>query len=283
VTSPFRSEDGVDQYLRDIRDVPLLKLDEERALARRMTRPGADALRAREHFIRANLRLVVSIAKHYTNRGLSFLDLIEEGNVGLLRAVSKFDLRRECRFSTYATWWIRQAMRRALMNAGRTVRLPSHIIELLARWNTMARLFVQKHGRPPSLGEASEALNLGKQGPELLRRALRASESCSRTVSLGALAEDGGETLPAPAREEPELDTQRIEALLDSITEREALVLRYRYGLYEGHPMTLGEIGRKLRLTRERVRQIQAEAVAKLTRRFAEEEPPTSSPARSRS
>jgi RNA polymerase primary sigma factor len=275
VSIPFGRESGVEQYLLEIRDVPLLKADEERALARRMRRGSSpraeerrDAGQARDRFIRANLRLVVSVAKHYANRGLSFLDLIEEGNMGLLHAVSKFDLRRKCRFSTYATWWIRQAMRRALMNAGRTVRLPSYIVELIARWNAVARAFRQKHGRLPELDEASAALKLGKSGVEILRRALRASEAFSRTASLDALWADHEEEAPGRA-EETAPEPEWIASLLGAIDEREARVLRYRYGLYAGHPMTLGEIGQKLRLTRERVRQIQVAAVAKLNQRFS--------------
>jgi RNA polymerase primary sigma factor len=279
VKPPHARESGVEQYLLEIRDVPLLKADEERDLARRMQRAKSpreeerrDAGRARDRFIRANLRLVVSVAKHYLNRGLSFLDLIEEGNVGLIHAVSKFDLRRNCRFSTYATWWIRQAMRRALMNTGRTVRLPSYVVELIARWNAVARAFSQEHGRPPELSEASAAMELGRGGVEVLGRALRASEAFSRTASLDALWADGEGEGPSRPSEVPAQDRVRIEALLGAIDEREARVLRYRFGLYEGHPMTLGEIGRKLKLTRERVRQIQAAAVAKLNRRFTPED-----------
>jgi RNA polymerase primary sigma factor len=229
-----------------------------------------DAKNARDHFIRANLRLVVSVAKHYANRGLPLLDLIEEGNVGLLHAVSKFDLDRKCRFSTYATWWIRQAMRRALMNAGRAVHLPSYLVEIIARWKVISREFAQKRGRPPEIREAASAMELGKSGPEILRRALRASEAFSRTVSLDAAWAEGEDGAPGKAVEDSREDPAWIETLLGAINEREARVLRYRYGLYEGHPMTLGEIGKKLRLTRERVRQIQVAAVAKLVKRFAE-------------
>jgi len=273
----FGRESGIEQYLLEIRQAPLLKAEEERALAKRMRNADSDrederkdAKHARDLFIRSNLRLVVSVAKQYANRGLSFLDLIEEGNVGLIHAVSKFDLGRNCRFSTYATWWIRQAMRRALMSAGRAVRLPSYLVELIARWNTLAREFARKHGRNPELHEASEALGLGKRGPGVLGRALQASESFSRTVSLDALWAEGDGNVPGVEPEEP-LEPSRIEALLGAIDEREARVLRYRFGLYEGHPLTLGEIGKKLKITRERVRQIQMCALAKLADRFAPE------------
>jgi RNA polymerase primary sigma factor len=272
----FGRESGIEQYLLEIRDVPLLKAEEERALARRMQRSASpreeerlDAGRAREAFIRANLRLVVSVAKHYANRGMPLLDLIEEGNLGLLHAVSKFDVGRNCRFSTYATWWIRQAMRRALMNAGRAVHLPGYLVELIARWKAVSRDFAQKRGRPPELHEASAALQLGPRGPEILRRALDASDAFSRTVSLDALWADGENSGPGRVDESPE-EPSRLKVLLGAISAREADVLRYRYGLYEGHPMTLGEIGKKLGLTRERVRQIQKAAVAKLNRKYAD-------------
>ena len=272
----FGKEAGIEEYLQDIRGTPLLKRDEERALARRMMNADSaheeerrDAEVARDLFIRANLRLVVSVAKQYANRGLSFLDLVEEGNMGLIHAVSKFDLGRNCRFSTYATWWIRQAMRRALMSAGRTVRLPSYLVELIARWNSLAREFARKHGRNPELHEASEALGLGKRGVETLSRALQASESFSRTVSLDAIWAEGDGNAPGVEPQEP-AEPSRLEALLAAINEREARVLRYRFGLYEGHPLTLGEIGKKLKLTRERVRQIQMTALAKLADRFSE-------------
>src|SRR5437762_4405591 len=155
-----RQESGVEQYLKEIQAVPLLTAKEEMVLARRMKRINSskeeyrkDALKAREDFIRANLRLVVSIAKYFANRGLSLLDLIEEGNLGLLHAVEKFNPARKCRFSTYATWWIQQAMRRALINTGKTIRLPSYIVEIIARWKTMERGFLQRHHRMPGVSE----------------------------------------------------------------------------------------------------------------------------------
>ncbi len=273
-----RGEAGIEQYLKEIQAVPLLKASEERDLARRMKRISSpreeerrDALRAREDFIKANLRLVVSIAKYFRNKGLSFLDLIEEGNLGLLRATEKFDLARKCRFSTYATWWIRQAMRRALINTGKTVRLPSYLIEIIAQWKSVERSFIQSHGRGPDLTEAAGAMGLGNKGVEILGRAIRASQNFQRPASLDLVRETSGEV--ADGREPPPpLEFERIRTLLATINEREASVLRLRFGLYEGHPMTLGEIGRKLRLTRERVRQIQKAAIAKLQENFAEPE-----------
>lgn len=280
-----RQESGVEQYLKEIQAVPLLTAREEMALARRMRKINSskederkDALKAREEFIRANLRLVVSIAKYFANRGLSLLDLIEEGNLGLLHAVEKFNPARKCRFSTYATWWIQQAMRRALINTGKTVRLPSYLVEIIAKWKTLEHGFLQKHGRVPEISEAAVEMGLGKEGVEILKRAIRASENFARPVSLdvmwaatGEVADDREERKTDGGSSPSHADLERIATLLGSISEREAAVLRLRFGLYEGHPMTLDEIGRKLRLTRERVRQIQKAALSKLQERFSKE------------
>jgi RNA polymerase primary sigma factor len=279
-----RQESGVEQYLKEIQAVPLLTAQQEMVLARRMKKMASkkeeerkDALKAREEFIRANLRLVVSIAKYFANRGLSLLDLIEEGNLGLLHAVEKFNPARKCRFSTYATWWIQQAMRRALINTGKTVRLPSYLVEVIAKWKSLEHGFLQKHGRAPELAEAAVEMGLGKEGVEILKRAIRASENFARPVSLdvmwaatGEVADDRNDAT-ADGAPTTQADLERIAMLLGSISEREAAVLRLRFGLYEGHPMTLDEIGRKLRLTRERVRQIQKAALSKLQSRFAKE------------
>lgn len=280
-----RQESGVEQYLKEIQAVPLLTAKEEMSLARRMRKINSskpedrqDGLKAREEFIRANLRLVVSIAKYFANRGLSLLDLIEEGNLGLLHAVEKFNPARKCRFSTYATWWIQQAMRRALINTGKTVRLPSYLVEIIAKWKTLEHGFLQKHGRVPEISEAAVEMGLGKEGVEILKRAIRASENFARPVSLDVMWAATGEVADERQDRQNEggsspshADLERIATLLSSISEREAAVLRLRFGLYEGHPMTLDEIGRKLRLTRERVRQIQKAALSKLQERFSKE------------
>jgi len=281
-----RQESGVEQYLKEIQAVPLLTAKEEMVLARRMKKINSskpeerqDGLKAREEFIRANLRLVVSIAKYFANRGLSLLDLIEEGNLGLLHAVEKFNPARKCRFSTYATWWIQQAMRRALINTGKTVRLPSYLVEIIAKWKTLEHGFLQKHGRVPEIAEAAVEMGLGKEGVEILKRAIRASENFARPVSLdvmwaatGEVADDRADRAAGDGGSSPtHADLERIATLLGSISDREAAVLRLRFGLYEGHPMTLDEIGRKLRLTRERVRQIQKAALSKLQERFSKE------------
>src|SRR5689334_7312158 len=247
--------DNIDEYLREIQSVALLTGPQELALARRMKKSSSsreqerrDAEEARHEFIRANLRLVVSIAKCFAQRGLPLADLIEEGNLGLLRAVEKFDPSRGFRFSTYATWWIRQAIRRGLLNTAGTVRIPSYLVEIIAQWRLFERTFTQKHGRPPSRDEVAAGLKLGKGGPALLERARLSVENFSRPASLDVVAAATGqiEDVRAPRGSDVfpgvSSDGAGIEALLKSITGREAEVLRLRYGLYSGHAMTLDEI-----------------------------------------
>ncbi len=276
----IRQESGVEQYLKEIQDVALLTALQEQQLARRMKKmnskidsEAADARAAREQFIKANLRLVVSVAKNYLNKGLSFLDLIEEGNLGLLRAVQRFDPRRKCRFSTYATWWIRQAIRRALVNTAKTVRVPSYMVEIIAKWKTIQNEFTQKHGRKPDMTEIAEAMDMGSESLEILKRAINASDNFSRPVSLDVMwptneVADLKESSSPDKSVLSQMDSERIETLLRSINEREAAVLRLRYGLYDGQPMTLGDIGKRLRITRERVRQIEKIALRKLNKRL---------------
>jgi RNA polymerase primary sigma factor len=278
----MRQESGVEQYLKEIQDVPLLNAEQERELAYRMKKFSskkveevADANAARERFIKANLRLVVSVAKNYLNKGLAFLDLIEEGNLGLLKAVQRFDPKRKCRFSTYATWWIRQAIRRALVNTSKTVRVPSYMVEIIAKWKSTQNEFTQKNGRKPDLAEIADAMDLGPEGIDILKRAINASDNFSRPVSLDVMwptqeIADLKENASPDKSVLNQMDSERIEQLLRSINEREASVLRFRYGLYDGQPMTLGDIGKKLRITRERVRQIEKIALRKLHKRLAE-------------
>src|SRR5258706_16020863 len=223
--SIIREETGVEQYLKEIQSVPLLTATQERELAKRMktmassdARKSDDAKAAREHFIRANLRLVVSVAKNYVNKGLAFLDLIEEGNLGLLKAVSRFDPARKCRFSTYATWWIRQAIRRALVNTSKTVRIPSYMVEIIARWKTVANEFTQKHGRKPDIEEIAEAMDLGEESLEILKRAINASDNFARPVSLDVMwptseIEDAKESAAPEQSVFSQLDTERIDTL----------------------------------------------------------------------
>jgi RNA polymerase primary sigma factor len=280
---PSRLDSNVDDYLREIQSVPLLTAPQERDLARRMKKSSSskaeerrDAEVAREGFIRANLRLVVSIAKYFSNRGLPLADLIEEGNLGLLRAVEKFDPSKGFRFSTYATWWIRQAIRRGLLNTAGTVRVPSYLVEIIAKWKLFERSFFQERGHAPTPEEVAAGLKLGKAGTEILERARLSIENFSRPASLDALSaatgqiEDSRPEALAGSGTGASSDAPRIEALLKSISEREAEVLRLRYGLYSGQAMTLDEIGTKLKLTRERIRQIQKVALRKLQAKMAE-------------
>jgi RNA polymerase primary sigma factor len=277
----IRQESGVEQYLKEIQDVALLTAQQEMDLAKRMKKMNSkepseaeDARAAREQFIKANLRLVVSVAKNYINKGLAFLDLIEEGNLGLLRAVQRFDPARKCRFSTYATWWIRQAIRRALVNTSKTVRVPSYMVEIIAKWKTVVNEFTQKHGRKPDLHEIAEAMDLGEESMQILKRAISASDNFARPVSLDVMwptneVADLKESSSPDKAVLSQMDNERIDTLLRSISQREAEVLRFRYGLYDGQPMTLGDIGKKLRITRERVRQIEKIALKKLHKQMA--------------
>ncbi|MBI2931171.1 MAG: sigma-70 family RNA polymerase sigma factor [Planctomycetes bacterium] len=280
----LRQEMGVEQYLKEIQDVPLLTAQQECELARRMkhlrskdSTKRADAVAAREQFIKANLRLVVSVAKNYINKGLAFLDLIEEGNLGLLKAVQRFDPKHKCRFSTYATWWIRQAIRRALVNTAKTVRIPSYMVEVIAKWKNVMSELSQKLGRKPDIEDIAQAMDLGPEGIEILKRAMNASDNLGRPVSLDVMwptseVADVKDSSSPDKQVFTQMDAERIDSLLKSINEREASVLRLRYGLYDGQPMTLGDIGKKLKITRERVRQIEKIALRKLYKRLVAKE-----------
>jgi len=263
-------EAALETYLTEINEVPLLKAEEERELARRIKKGD---VAARERMIRANLRLVVSIAKSYLNRGLSFLDLIEEGNLGLLKAVERFNPDQNCRFSTYATWWIKQSIRRALINTVKTVRIPSYMVELIARWKNRSAELSQKLGRQPSVAEMAHELGIPPESLNIIKRTIRASLTGAPPLSLDVIP-SGSENIVDARREVPEetvFDTdeiKKIEQLLAAIDQREADILRMRYGIGDREPMTLKEIGERVNLTRERVRQIEAEAIRKLKLRM---------------
>ncbi|MCG3134302.1 MAG: RNA polymerase sigma factor SigA [Planctomycetes bacterium] len=278
--APSRRRSGddpaLDSYLRDIRETPLLTADEEKELA---TRVRNGDLEARDRLTRANLRLVVSIAKQYANRGLTLTDLIEEGNVGLLKAVERFDPAADCRFSTYGAWWIKQSIRKALINTSRMVRVPSYMFEAIAKLRLTAARVEHELGRAPTFDEVAEAMGLDDDGRESLRRAVSASRSGRATTSLDSITGEG-DSIPDPRSTAPDdevsgtQDRARLQELLASIDPREADVLRLRFGIDTEAPVTLREIGERLGISRERVRQIEVRALRRLTERIREEDGP---------
>jgi len=270
---PRAGESPFDTYLREILRYPLLTAEQERRLGERVQDPDEDdseRYEARERLIRSNLRLVVSVAKRFSGRGLVLPDLVEEGNLGLVHAAELFDPTRGVRFSTYATWWINQAVRRALVNTVKTVRVPRHLAQELSRWRTWARAFEQKTGREPDVDEVSAAMKTPTERRRLLRRLYLASVTGS-SVSLDLLFEDQPSVADPRAGGRPDLlefseeDHSRIAAGLDALPEREARIVRLRYGLDgDARPMTLREVAATMSLSRERVRQLEREAVARL-------------------
>jgi RNA polymerase primary sigma factor len=253
-------------YFRDINRIPLLKPEEEKSLGRRIQKGDAEA---REKMTRANLRLVVSIAKNYVDRGLSLLDLIEEGNLGLLKAVEKFNPEEGTRFSTYATWWIKQAIKRALIDTVKTVRIPSYMVEILARWKQVSSDLTDRFDRIPTADEIAEELDIPLENIHMIKMALRATSSTDQPLSVDGMwtLSDMIEDKNIRSPEEVFFSTAesgKIEQLLLAIDERDAEVLRMRFGLRSGDPMTLKEIGQALKLSRERVRQIENEALRRL-------------------
>ncbi|HSC92355.1 MAG TPA: sigma-70 family RNA polymerase sigma factor [Gaiellaceae bacterium] len=257
--------DALQLFLREAGRHQLLTAAQEVELAKRIERGDAAA---KQHMIQANLRLVVSIAKNYRNQGLPFLDLIQEGTLGLIRAVEKFDWRRGFKFSTYATWWIRQAVARALADKARTIRMPVHIVERLQKMNRAERTLWATLGREPTLEEIAEEANLPLQQAKEVRAAARTSTSLDQPIGDGddavfgdLVAGDG----PLPDEEvEVVLRTQALQEALTALSPRDRTVLVLRYGLDDEEPRTLEEIGRRLGLTRERVRQIEVESLRRL-------------------
>jgi RNA polymerase primary sigma factor len=259
-------EVGLETYFKEINKIDLLTAEEEKELARRVRAGDAEA---REHMTKANLRLVVSIAKNYVDRGLSLLDLIEEGNLGLLKAVERFDPDEECRFSTYATWWIKQSIKRALIDTVKTVRIPSYMVEMISKWKNVTQELTIKLGRQPFVHEVAEELGIPEENLGIIKTALRASNSSNQTISienmwtLSEVLEDKNARQPQEILFDS-IEVEMIEKLLSTLDERESTILRMRYGLVNGDPMTLKEIGERVNLSRERVRQIENEALKKL-------------------
>ena len=272
---------GLDTYLSGINEVPLLTPDQEISLAKKVQKGD---LAAREHMIRANLRLVVSIAKNYVNRGLSFMDLIEEGNIGLMKAVEKFDPKAGCRFSTYATWWIKQGIRRALINTVKTVRVPSYMSEIVSRWKATAMELNYRLGRQPTSAEIAEELGIPETNWDVVRDTVLANSQPTHSMSEDS-SSVYGEVFEDPNGRPPEeqmfaaMELSRLRQLLDMLEPREARIVKLRYGIGTGEPMTLKAIGKKFGLTRERVRQMEQQALEKLyrtmSREFGEERPTT--------
>ena len=259
-------EDPVRMYLKEIGKVPLLSAEEEIELAQRMEMGDEEA---KKKLAEANLRLVVSIAKRYVGRGMLFLDLIQEGNLGLIKAVEKFDCRKGFKFSTYATWWIRQAITRAIADQARTIRIPVHMVETINKLIRVSRQLLQELGREPTPEEIAEEMDMPV---ERVREILKISQepvSLETPIGeeedshLGDFIQDDNVPVPADAAAFTLLKEQLVE-VLGTLTEREQKVLRLRFGLYDGRARTLEEVGKEFSVTRERIRQIEAKALRKL-------------------
>lgn len=259
-------DDPVKMYLKDIGQVPLLTTDEELELAQKMSE-GQEA--AKKRLSEANLRLVVSIAKRYVGRGMLFLDLIQEGNLGLMKAVEKFDYQKGFKFSTYATWWIRQSITRAIADQARTIRIPVHMVETINRLVREQRILLQELGREPTLEELAERMGVSIERVSEIQKIAQDPVSLETPISeeedshLGDFIEDD-KTPTASDSVASTMLKEQIARVLDTLTPREEKVLRLRYGIDDGRPRTLEEVGKEFNVTRERIRQIEAKALRKL-------------------
>ncbi|MCI9174802.1 MAG: RNA polymerase sigma factor RpoD [Lachnospiraceae bacterium] len=259
-------EDPVRMYLKEIGKVPLLSAEEEIELAKRMELGDQEA---KKQLAEANLRLVVSIAKRYVGRGMLFLDLIQEGNLGLIKAVEKFDYRKGYKFSTYATWWIRQAITRAIADQARTIRIPVHMVETINKLIRVSRQLLQELGREPSPEEIAEEMNMPVDRVREILKISQEPVSLETPIGeeedshLGDFIQDDNVPVPADAAAFTLLKEQLVE-VLGTLTEREQKVLRLRFGLDDGRARTLEEVGKEFNVTRERIRQIEAKALRKL-------------------
>ena len=260
------TDDPVRMYLKEIGTVPLLSADEELELAKRKS-AGDNA--AKERLIEANLRLVVSIAKRYTGRGMSFLDLVQEGNLGLIKGVEKFDYQKGYKLSTYATWWIRQSVTRALADQARTIRVPVHMVETINKMSKMQRKLTLELGYEPSIPELAKALDMSEEKVMEIMQIAREPASLETPIgeeddsNLGDFVADSNVVTPEQNVESVML-REHIDTLLADLKERERQVIVLRFGLEDGHPRTLEEVGKEFNVTRERIRQIEAKALRKL-------------------
>jgi RNA polymerase primary sigma factor len=260
-------QSGLHLYLRQIHQSPLLTADEEKSLARRIINDNDPA--ARERMVRSNLRLVVNIAKNYVHRGLSLPDLIEEGNIGLLKAVEGFDPENGSRFSTYASWWIKQAIKRALINSVQPIHIPAYMVEMMGKLRYAMRELEEQLGRLPTLDELSSHMKMSTKKLKIIKKAVKAynsptqSGSADGELTIEELVADMNNPTPETiVRDSDEL--RRLAELLETIDARASKILKLRYGLEGGGPLTLKQIGERIGLTRERVRQIEHEALRRL-------------------
>ena len=260
------TQDPVKMYLKDIGKVPLLSAEEEIELAKRME--AGDEM-AKKKLAESNLRLVVSIAKRYVGRGMLFLDLIQEGNLGLLKAVEKFDYRKGYKFSTYATWWIRQAITRAIADQARTIRIPVHMVETINKVTRVSRDLLQKLGREPLPEEVGEVMGLPKERVQEIMKIAQEPVSLETPIGeeedshLGDFIQD--ESIPTPVEATNQtLLHEQLDDVVSTLTEREQRVIKLRFGWDDGRPRTLEEVGKEFNVTRERIRQIEAKALRKL-------------------
>ena len=262
-------DDPVRMYLKEIGRVPLLSLEEELELAQQMAEEGEAAEAARSKLVEANLRLVVSIAKRYVGKGMFFLDLIQEGNLGLMKAVKKFDHTKGYKFSTYATWWIRQAITRAIADQSRTIRIPVHMSEVINKTYRVSRTLMQELGREPSEQEIAEKLGMSADKVREIMKAAQDPVSLETPIGeeddshLGDFIPDDSSPTPAEAVSY-QLLREQLNKVLHTLTPREEMVIKLRFGLEDGRTRTLEEVGKEFNITRERIRQIEAKALRKL-------------------